>query len=700
MKKIYIRILERLKYLFPVLFFLWMTYVIFAPSTLFLNNIDEFRMHYIYLLPTFIIVSAIFIGLLFGVGLIIPKNLLKAYYAFLFAVAFGMYLQMNFLNPPFRSLDGAAIDWDMFSFWGYLSAGIWCLILVATITGLIVYKERIAKIIKFIAVFLSAVQIVSLFTMIIMAEIGKDNYGSFAFSKEEQFSIGSDKNIVIFVIDSLQVEAMEEYFEEWPEEKEGFEDFTFFTNTVSGGAPTAEAMPVLLTGIEYDPMQLYADYCNEIWEQTTVFDELENAGYDIRLFTDNVNKGMPEGYIEGYKRTGTAVVSNHKMFITNLYSLVNFLVFPQQMKEKFYISSSEITNNIGNYSIGDDFVEKYYHLDDVEFYNELVNSELDNIYHKAFRLYHLEGAHGPYIINENMERVETETSEKEQIKGVMKIVKLYMDKLKEKELYENTTIIITGDHGRHEVGSLMVNPAIFIKRAKVNHTLEYNAAPICFRNVLATIMMEAGIDYFKYGPSVYDITENSDVERLHTVWSEIIEGTNLESDVCWEESDWYRVRVSNDGRLVDTWNPFDINKIVYQLGDIITFDKENQYSNNLNYRIYKENGMGVVSNELTICFNIPNIKAQDASLEFVLSEIYGNEQIMKIYVNGQLISELTCIENMIGQKQSVVIPQEAVEDIMVVRMVFPGAVTPHMLDKENDDTRVLSVGFLKMKMIQ
>lgn len=179
--------------------------------------------------------SVISIGLLFLIGWIIPTKGLKIYYAFLFAITLGMYLQMNFLNPPFRSLDGSVIDWDRFSVWGYLSAGIWSLILVATGVCLFVFKEKMIKVMKYIAGFLSVVQFITLITMIIIAETGEDNYGSFAFSKKDQFSIGSDRNIVVFVLDSLQAESMEEYFEEWPEEKEEFEDFTFFTNTVSGG---------------------------------------------------------------------------------------------------------------------------------------------------------------------------------------------------------------------------------------------------------------------------------------------------------------------------------------------------------------------------------------------------------------------------------------------------------------------------------
>lgn len=56
------KLLKKIEYLFPVLLFLWATYVVFVPSSILLSNIDEFQMHYVFMLPSIIIVSVLVIG--------------------------------------------------------------------------------------------------------------------------------------------------------------------------------------------------------------------------------------------------------------------------------------------------------------------------------------------------------------------------------------------------------------------------------------------------------------------------------------------------------------------------------------------------------------------------------------------------------------------------------------------------------------
>lgn len=699
MKRICRIIRERLKFFYPVLLFFWMTYVIYSPSALFLNNISEFKMHYIYLLPTFIIVSVILLTLLGGGGIILPKKAISIYYCFIFAVTLGLYLQMNFLNPTFRTLNGVSIEWEEYSLWNILSGGVWIALFIIMFGLFYFLREKIIAVTKYIAIFLSAVQFVTLLVLIITTEAGVDNYGLFAFSKENQFSIGKEKNIVVFVIDSLQVESFEQYLNDNQARKSDFDDFTFFTNTVSGGAPTAEAMPVLLTGYEYDPMQLRNNYLDEIWEQTGIYNDLQVAGYNIKLFTSDI-KGMQEGFLEGYERTSEAVVSNHRKFIRNFYKLVNFTTFPQQLKKYFYLSTSDITENIGAYKKRNFKDNLYYDFNDVGFYEELEVNEIDVIYDKTYRLYHLNGIHPPYNINANMEKTGEETSEIEQMEGVFKIIELYIQKLKEIGLYKNTAIIITGDHGQHASGSFMTNPAILIKRANEQHKLEYNNAPICFRNLVATIMMEALTDYYEYGPSVYDITKESDVERLHTVPQNIIDEKYFEKDDCWEDNFWYRVIVedTDEGYHISTWNPYNINTFDYQLGDNIEFTEENQYESKFNYRIYKENDYGILSNEFTMCLTISDVPNKDLVLYYTLAEVMNDKQKAQIYINGKFLESVTFLEDSVGKEGRVLIPQTFVEETMVIRFVFPGAITPNMLDRENKDKRVLSIGIEKMSI--
>lgn len=693
MREKYKKLFEKIKFLLPVLLFLWTTYVVFVPSSILLSNINEFRMHYVYILPSVIIVSILVIGVAVVIGALCRKKILPYYYTLLFGVTLCMYIQFNFLNPPFRVLDGAEIEWKKYSNWNLISICTWTGIILGTLV-LCWFKRNVwIKLAKIISFFVSAVQLLSLIILIVTTELGSDCYGRFAFVKEDEFSIGTDSNIVVFVLDSLQTDAMQKYCNTNMGE---LDDFTLFTNTVSGGAPTHGAMPVLLTGIEYDPMESRNEYEKEIWNQTHIYSDLREQGYDIRFFTCDATAGMPEGYITGYEKISTAVVSNHRGFIKNMYSLVDFMVLPQELKKFFVVSTEDITDNIGTYNVRERSEDLYYDFDDVRFFEELYNSQLDMKYKKTFRLYHLNGAHPPFTMNENIERVEADdTSEEQQIEGVMKIVNTYINKLKKEGLYDKTTIVITGDHGQHENGNLMINPAILVKRVNEKHAISYNSYPVCFRNLVSTIMEQAGADYYKYGPNLYDISGNSDVERLHTFPIGLLDEDTISIDDCWKDSQWYRIAVDENSR-VSTWNPYARNNMEYKLGDTISFKTSDGYGDKIQERVYRDGDSILLSNEFNMCLAMEDMEITDVKLDIELAKVYNEKQYARIYINGQYLQEQMFTSDMVGSMIEIKIPKNMIDDTVIIRMVFPGAITPRMLDSSCQDERILSIGIKSM----
>lgn len=56
-----------------------------------------------------------------------------------------------------------------------------------------------------------------------------------------------------------------------------------------------------------------------------------------------------------------------------------------------------------------------------------------------------------------------------------------------------------------------------------------------------------------------------------------------------------------------------------------------------------------------------------------------------------------CTRDDIGKEMVTVIPKDSIRDgLLAVRLVFPNAVTPNQLDRNNPDMRVLSVVFDSM----
>jgi arylsulfatase A-like enzyme len=104
-----------------------------------------------------------------------------------------------------------------------------------------------------------------------------------------------------------------------------------------------------------------------------------------------------------------------------------------------------------------------------------------------------------------------------QTKGSFHIVYSYMDEMKKLGLYENATIIITGDHGKsQDITPLDYASCIgfFVKpKGKADTALVQSNAPVSHENLLPTILKSEGLDYTPYGVSAFDVPQDSDLVR-------------------------------------------------------------------------------------------------------------------------------------------------------------------------------------------
>ncbi len=694
-RNIFFNIIKRL---LPASMLLTVTYAIYTPSSLFLENISEFLFNYISIVPI-ILASALILWFAANVAALCLTNekTLIYYIALIFAVSMGAYLQRSFLNPQFPTLDGTQIDWSSYAAENKISALVWLACILIIFIFVSFFKGKAEKTIKYISLFLSSVQLISLIVLLVTIRLPEE--ADHGYSKDAQFSVGSKENIIIFIIDTLQASALEDYIRSdvYPEGE--LDDFTFFDNMVSGGASTQIAMPVLLTGCEYDPMQPIEEYNEEVWLNAPPFyNFLHENDYDIRFFSDNKSIiGSTDGIADNYTITVKNHIGSYAAFGSRLYKLVCFYLSPQFAKQFFWTSTDDITQAV----ISDN---SSYRKDNFQFYEDFkAAGGLTADYDKTFRLYHLYGVHMPYNLDENIEKIDEEQgTEQKQLRGVLKEITLYINELKRLKIYDKSAIVITGDHGRHEDDNPESNPAFLIKMPGESHKLEHNSSPVHFRNLHATLASTITDDYSFYGPSIYDITSSSDVERLHTI-NRGIRNRNYVDDE-WDDSySCCRLIVPDEILNLDkyvAWDPFNINRIQYTLGDDIDFtDSKNKYISQLNYRLYKENGAATASNELSICFDLQDYKKGSLSLHFTYDKIYNDEQNIRIYANGAHVGNITCAGENSGIDNILTIPSKHIKDNeLVIRMVFPNAVTPNQLDRSNDDTRILSVEFTSMRL--
>ena len=383
-------------------------------------------------------------------------------------------------------------------------------------------------------------------------------------TKNEEFELSTKGNVVVFLVDSLDTQYVEDFIlsedmrlllppdpepevEEAEEEDDSeqdeiytlnertsrrlLNDFTYFNNVVGGGAPANLGIPTLFTGKTYDTNLTWAENREEAYGSSSLFSDLRANGYDVRIYTNwsNLDPADPDE-IDNIRTDIEFAPVSRLMLLKQLAKVSLYDAVPYQFKNAFWISSGTVSNN-AEITTPD---TEWYTIDDPSFMEDYGNSRLSVQDERgAFVVYHLRGATAPYTMNEKMEKVaKSDTSLSQQICGVFGIISRYAQEMKRKGIYDNSTIIIAGTNGDLELGQ---NPAVFIKRRNESHDFAVNSTTLTFANLRASLVDGIVPDAQQaYGPNMFDQPGAANTLRAHVATKSYWQ--NLYS----EKGSWYR----------------------------------------------------------------------------------------------------------------------------------------------------------------
>lgn len=510
---------ERILLLLPPTIFLIFTFAIYMPSSLFISNIDDFALDYIKIVPLIALVSVAVLVIVYIIGLIIPiKRLFYSYVLLVFSLALGFYIQGNFLNPTFNSLNGKEIAWSQYKINGIISIIAWILVFVVPQVVYAIKENIMSLIVKWGSLFVTAMQLVSLVVLLLTTHKVVSN--DFAVTKNGEFELSSKNNTIMFVVDTLDASWFEDMLLPNEEYKESLKDFTYFDDAVAGGAPTVLGIPTLLTGkIDMDASRDTSEYYKDAYESSSLFADMQKSNCNVKLFTEFYYLDYcDKNSVDNLKMEQKYVISSRRGFMECLYKFVSFYAMPQFLKQNFWLYSGEFNQ----YITLEDNTSNLYKLDDAQFYQDFKEKGITTQNDKdTFVMYHLNGAHSPYVMDENAQAVPSDSiGVDSQIRGIFKIIKEYMDELKAKGIYDSSTIIITADHGGIDLYS---NPAILVKERNANHDeMVVSDSKITFTNVNNTIASSTLKDSSAYGENVFEVGDKQMV-RFHVAPNDLTE---------------------------------------------------------------------------------------------------------------------------------------------------------------------------------
>jgi hypothetical protein len=487
---------------------------LYAPLELYFTNKSEFHFDALTLLP---VLAALFVllalvgGMVFTLCRLISRRLYDGALTLAMVAYLCTYVQGMFLVGKLPPLDGTAIDWSAYTGQNVISVVLW--MIVAAVMILLakrLKRENLHRLFTGLSLFFSAILLVTVVTVCIQTD-GFRPKAEVGVTKQEEFTLSSQENFIILVVDALDSGTFQDLMDsDDPEFADIFADFTYYPNTVCAYPLTKPSIPFILTGQWFENTEPFADYATKAMDASQLLQTLRAQEYRMGIYEEELTYDSDN--IFGFENVQGLQYrfSSGKQMLWAQVKLVWFKYAPFPLKRAVHID----VDAINRLTVADSG-EELFTADNVDFYEDVQNQEIVTTGDKCFRFIHIEGAHVPYRYNAQVQRIDSDQGSYQQnVECSMTIVAAYLQKLKDAGIYDNSAILVMADHGYDPdpvepvVGRM--NPFLAVKGLDEHHDLEISQAPISYEDLQTAY---ARLLEGKSSGQVFDAQEGDDRVR-------------------------------------------------------------------------------------------------------------------------------------------------------------------------------------------
>lgn len=405
----------------------------------------------------------------------------------------------------------------------FLGITMYILILLSIFT-----KKNWKNICTFLCVLLIAMNSASLVSDLTSKDLkgGESAKVEYALSEKNMFGVSEKENVVYFLFDRFDKMFYDEVVEKYPDYfSKTLDGFTYFDNAVSTFSRTYPAVTGLITGVTYDGKTSADEYFKKAYTTSPFLKDLKSNGYNVNIYADRYYEYADAKYFKDVANNAVKIngyTPDQKKILKYLMSLSYARIVPYKMpKYMFHYTAFGTTLTLSELNSE----EKIYHDDDAAVYKNLTASGLDTYTgDKNYTFIYLHGSHSPFTLNSDVQRVAESTSIEQTI-GSFKIIDKYISELKRLGVYDNSTIVITGDHGYPytDTDNLLdymedgTRTCVFIKpkNSKTSGiTVKHTQASVA--DIMPTVVKDINLKTsHDYGESLFDIDENETRTRTY-----------------------------------------------------------------------------------------------------------------------------------------------------------------------------------------
>lgn len=496
------------------------TFFVFGPYELYITNMSYMTFTFDKLILP-IALCGIFVFLItFAVLIVLQGKIYNCAVSILFGLTFAGYLQGNILNIDHGSLDGSAIDWAAFTLPTVGNLIIWGVIIAAVFILMYFGRKLWAHTVQLLCVVLIGAQIIAFVSLMFTTEFEEITDEGY-LSNSTIYEVSPENNVIVFLLDRFDNSYADTQLAKDPAIAEQLSGFTYYHNFTGSYSRTFPSVNYLLTGAYTDYSLPTEEYVEKAWAESTFLSDIKNAGYQSKLYTEEQYVYFDienlRGKVDNIGEASRTV--DYKKMITYMLTLSAYRYAPEALKPSFWF----YTGDLASIAALDDSSDSIHKTDDVAFYANLRSEgvTVNNDTKGSFIFYHLSGSHDPFVMNEFGEAQKIEGWSEgiyQQTKGNLNMIYEYCNQLKKLGVYDDTTIIITADHGYTGTMEELDYDrmlSLFIKPAGADSTkpLEYSNKQVCQDNLRASIISYFGLDTTGYPRTIEDIGEDEDVKR-------------------------------------------------------------------------------------------------------------------------------------------------------------------------------------------
>jgi len=472
---------RRILYTEAVLLFLCFMLFVFAPFEIYLSAKDSFFFEGYELVSFFalaFVCSFACASLVNVLMVLLGEKIHTIFFALCFSLSVALYIQGNYILADYGQLDGNSINWADYRVEGLISHGVF---IVAVLVGLLLLKKvnvmSYMKAAGGISVCIILVQIVTLSTLMLQAGgLGKEPV--YVTTTKDEYTYSQNENIFVFLLDTFDSKVIRDLLdsEDAEECRRVLEDFTYYPDTSSMYSNTRFSVPNIFSGVQVKDGMSYDEYAQEAFQKNALYTGLIDKGWKCRVFTDlQIPENTDEIAFDNMEKY-TLTVSSHRRLGEYMLKLIGFRYLPQCFKEYCWFYSDDMNDLIRIHS-EDGY--KIFSWNNQEFYEGIETASVEDI-NGVYSFYHLEGTHVPFKTNRDLSYSDSEVTIHEEAMAMMTLLDEFIGKLKELNIYDNSSIVILADHGYYDYRQ---NSIFFVKGKNEKHTFTISDKTVSFENL-------------------------------------------------------------------------------------------------------------------------------------------------------------------------------------------------------------------------